>query len=566
MLRPTHMHVHTLLLALAAASTAALLLLSPTSAAAQPVAHHPALSIQETATGVSGIRMAHDPISGQIIVASMNGDLHAAHPSTENLAVTRVYTAADHGTPQPVMGLDIGPDGTMYLVGNDSATQPGYNIGVIRRGVLDGGGRRTWETVAVTEPYPKSNTPFDHNMNAIRLGPGGQFLYVNSGSRTDHGEEQSNGGQFPGVREVALTSAILRVPASATNLVLPAEEEALRQGGYLFADGVRNAFSLAFDGEGRLYGTENSGDRDDNEELNLIVGGAHYGFPWRMGMSDTPMQFAGYDPSSDLLLNPAATAVASGYFHNDPAYPPPPSGVTFTDPVTNVGPDADLFRDPQTGQIVDATGSGAPFGTFTSHRSPLGLVFDTGNSLPDPFTGQAFVLGWTGPESPLLAPFEGEGEDLLLLSFEDPAAGTVVGVQRVASGFQNPIDAVRIGGALYVLEFGSEARIWQVAFGLIQSSESNELPGAIEVSVFPNPAAERVEVEFTAGVSGAVQADLFAANGQRVVRADPQFVPAGNRGRFTFPTSGLAAGVYMLALRAPDRAPVMKQVVILDRP
>lgn len=72
----------------------AFLALAPTSAAAQTVAHHPALSIQETATGVSGIRMAHDPISGQLIVAAMNGDLHAAHPYTENLAVARVYMLA----------------------------------------------------------------------------------------------------------------------------------------------------------------------------------------------------------------------------------------------------------------------------------------------------------------------------------------------------------------------------------------------------------------------------------------------------------------------------------------
>ena len=52
-----------------------------------------------------------------------------------------------------------------------------------------------------------------------------------------------------------------------------------------------------------------SGDRDDSEELNWLREGHHYGFPWRMGLNETPQQFADYDPAEDLLLNPASYAV-----------------------------------------------------------------------------------------------------------------------------------------------------------------------------------------------------------------------------------------------------------------
>ena len=63
-------------------------------------------------------------------------------------------------------------------------------------------------------------------MNAIVLSPDEQMLYVNSGSRTDHGEVQNGNGQFPDAREVPLTSMIIRVPADSKNLSLPNNADA----------------------------------------------------------------------------------------------------------------------------------------------------------------------------------------------------------------------------------------------------------------------------------------------------------------------------------------------------
>ena len=77
-----------------------------------------------------------------------------------------------------------------------------------------------------------------------------------------------------------------------------------------------------------------------------------------------------------------------GYYHNDPTYPPPPRD--FTDPVINLGPDADAYRDPADGRIKDASEEGVRFGTFTAHRSPLGLVFDVDHALAEPFQRRRF--------------------------------------------------------------------------------------------------------------------------------------------------------------------------------
>src|SRR5206468_7653793 len=179
----------------------------------------------------------------------------------------------------------------------------------IMKGVPDGSGRRTWSLLAKTEPYPRSKTAFDHVFNGIIASPDGQYVYLNSGARTDHGEVQSKGGVFPDTREVALTAKILRVPASGSNLILTNDINALQQAGYVFAEGTRNTFDFAFAANGDLFATENGPDRDMSEELNWLRSGLHYGFPWRIGGADNPQRFPNYDPSADRLLDPRFVAV-----------------------------------------------------------------------------------------------------------------------------------------------------------------------------------------------------------------------------------------------------------------
>src|SRR5439155_19488193 len=219
---------------------------------------------------------------------------------------------------------------------------------------------------------------------------------------------------FPDTREVALTAKIFRLPATASDLLLPNDTNALRSAGYIFAEGTRNSFDFAFAPNGDLFATENGPDRDMSEELNCLRPGLHYGFPWRIGGADNPQQFPNYDPNSDLLLDPRFTAVRHGYFYNDPTFPPPPTN--FAEPVINLGPDADSYRDPTDGSIKDASSLGQTLSTFTAHRSPLGLVFDTAGAMAAPFQFHGFMLSWTQGDpngTNVDGPFRDASEDLV---------------------------------------------------------------------------------------------------------------------------------------------------------
>src|SRR5262249_46791686 len=186
----------------------------------------------------------------------------------------------------------------------------------IAKGVPSGGGGRTWSFLAHTQPYPLGNTGYDHLFNGIIVSPDGQFVYINSGSRTDHGEVQSDGGVYPNFRDVPLTAKIFRLPANGADLFLTNDLAALQSAGYVFADGTRNAFDFGFDANTNLFVTENGPDRDMSDELNWLRQGLHYGFPWNMGGAANPQQFPGYDPSTDPLLDHRFFAVQQGFYHN----------------------------------------------------------------------------------------------------------------------------------------------------------------------------------------------------------------------------------------------------------
>ena len=420
--------------------------------------------VLDTGGPQTSVRLARDPLSNTLFVLQRAGDvLRVNIPAQGGPSLDRLYTAGDTGMGD-VQGMAFAPDGTLFLVGNVNDGLDNYAI--IRRGARTSAGsdQRTWSTLAQTVPYPRSNTAFDHQWNGIAVSPDGRSVYVNAGSRTDHGEEQTSGGRFPGLREVALTAKIFRLPASGNGIVLPNDESALTAAGYVFARGVRNSFDPAFNAAGDLLCGDNSGDRDDNDELNWLREGGHYGFPWRMGTNDTPQQFPGYDPEADRLVDHRFYAYQHGFFHDDPAYPPRPA-VAFTDPIPNFGPDASSFRDAATGAIVKASEVGHPLGTFTSHRSPLGLVFDTANALSGRYRGGAFILGWTAGDptgNSVQGPFRDAGQDLVFLDLQKTASSYEAHAQSVVCGFLNPIDTEILGGRLYVLEFGGAGTVWEV--------------------------------------------------------------------------------------------------------
>ncbi len=350
--------------------------------------------------------------------------------------------------------MAVGPDGTLYIVSNEG--EKTTNRAIIRKGTPDGSGGRAWTTLATTEQFPKSNTQYDHQVNGIIVSPDGKYVYVNSGSRTEHGEVQSNDEAFPDAREVPLTSAIFRIPTDGNDLLLPNDEAKLREQGYLFADGLRNSYDLAFSPDGDLFATENGPDADMPDELNWIREGHHYGFPWRFGTEPNPQTQPDYDPTKDGRLNKEFVAVEQGLYRADPEFPPPP--MEFTDPVINVGPDADKYADLD-GKEQDASDQNKPIQTFTPHRSPLGLSFDTANALSE-FKGDAFVLSWGwGIPNPTLAD---PGQDLLHLDLTKEGDQYTARVTQIARGFDHPIDSLLIGDKLYVLDWGGKGTLWEI--------------------------------------------------------------------------------------------------------
>jgi hypothetical protein len=284
---------------------------------------------------------------------------------------------------------------------------------------------------------------------------------VNSGSRTDHGEVEDNGGTFPGVREVPLTTKIFRLPADGENMLLPADEAALRASGYIYAEGLRNAYDLAFAPNGELFATENGPDADMPDELNHIREGAHYGFPWKFGDVDNPQQFPDYDPQTDKRLPSGYTAVDTGTYQNDPDFPAAPT--TMHGPIVNLGPAAAQYRD-ETGAARDAAQEGAALAGITPHRSPLGLVFASDELPPDmqAKAGQlsAFVVSWGAVGGTL----SDVGRDVLHLMLRPTETGYEMSARQIAAEFEYPIDAVLLGTKLYVLEYGTGGAIWELTF------------------------------------------------------------------------------------------------------
>ena len=404
----------------------------------------------------------------------------------------------------------------------------------------------------MTAPYRLSHTWFDHRFSGIAVGPDGDMLYVNSGSRTDHGE------MYDGIREEGLTAAIFQIPADGDELTLPNDREALRAQGYLFADGTRNAYDIEFAPNGDLLGTENAGDRDDSEELNWLREGHHYGFPWRIGTNETPMQHEGYEPEDDACVQPERNtnnqADTGWYFSNDPTFPPPPEGVTFTDPIPSRGPDADHYRDCATGEVFDASEEGVSISSFTSHRSPLGLVFDQDSVLADPFLGGAFVLSWNSSRDLMLSRLNGQGEDVLYLDLEKTEDGYEMHATRIAAGFNHPIDAAMVGNTIYLVEHGPQGG-WGAPgpFGIYAvtllegvDTSTDDVPAelGVRLSGYPNPFQEHVTVQYDLERPAHVRATVFDVLGREVATLVDQRQAAG-RHAARLSGQGLAPGLYV---------------------
>ncbi|MFN3849413.1 MAG: PKD domain-containing protein [Spirosomataceae bacterium] len=429
----------------------------PKSAMAPPVSLQSGVTVELLKTiNDNAVRVVYRPQNNSLYYNSQEGNVYQIELTAEGnpISETLITSAAEHNINR-MQGMTL-VDNSLILVGNynDDVNKLGY--GIVKKCTFQPNGSLTLTTMLTTEIYASSGTLFDHAFSAIAVNPTKDSVYIASGSRTDHGEVKSLNGLYPNLREQPITTKIYRIPLNASGIILQNNETALTNSGYVFARGVRNEFDMAFNGQNRLFGVENSGERDDPEEMNWLRQGKHYGFPWRMGGNDTPQQYGGYNPSNDLLI-PANSNVSS--FYNDPSYPPRPTNVTFTEPIINLGPDANWVRNPTTGAMYQSN----TISTFTGHRSPVGLVFDTDSTLQMPYTGNGFVLAHStgGGSAGYLDPID-EGGDLchLQLVYDSSIDNYKVSVTKLVKGFYWATDAEKVQNVIYVTEYFN--KIWKI--------------------------------------------------------------------------------------------------------
>lgn len=514
-------------------------------------------SILKTKPGAS--KLALDPISKHLFYTSSDGKIYEVFEAMGSDSLR--FTASQHGLTR-LQGLCF-LDSTMYLAGNIWYATTG--IGMIVKGKLQANGSRVWTTMVSTEAYPTSSSSGDHGFTAINVDPSHQYVYFSGGSRTSFGEVESNNGNFPGMREQALTSKIYRVPIDAENLYWPNDSSFLSASGYVFAEGTRNAYDMAWNAQNHLFAVDNAGDRDDPEELNWIQEGHHYGFPWRIGGNVNPMTNPTYDASQDPLINHLNGAYLAGHFAPDPSFPPIPAGIQFTEPLIHYGHAADFFKDETSGDILRASEADTFLRTFTAHRSPLGLIIDRDSLMYGAFKGKSFVMSFmpggdsTGytPLSPWGSPcpFVDSSRELVMMDiqYDDVLSDYTLRSSNIATGFYLPVDVEQLGNSLYIIE--NNGVLWKLEFPI--GTTEPPICYADGLFVYPNPFSASCQVYYPNPNNESRFIRLFSANGQLAFQSE-----AFMSSNFELLKGSITKGSYTLVVQRGEEIIARQKVVI----
>jgi len=436
-----------------------------------PVALRPDIKVEHVMEVDSlAVRVLHHPLTGDLWYTTFDGDVfQIRNQKNGQPKAEKIFTAKDHGIPRLQGAAFL--NNTLFLCGNVSSNDNKTIMGRMVRYNLSPSKPAEMTVVFNTVNYGANKTIFDHGWNALEISPDGKYIYVNSGARTDHGEVQDNGGLYPNARDNNLTSKIFRFPVDAKDLLLTDDKAKLLADSFLYAEGIRNAYDLAFDPQGNLFAVSNSADYDMPEDMFWIRRNHHYGFPWVMGGIENPQQYNDWkaDPETDPFIPKTSHSLEVKYFHTDPTFPKIPEGVKFSPGVQNLGPDANEYRG-HTGKILDGDVTGVTVSTFTAHCSPLGLFFDTKKILEKDLNGDGFVIRYSlGSTSSMMAPFTKQGADLLHLelTYNKASDNYFVKTTRLIEGFKEPTDAVMIGNEVYIITYGGKGGdLWKVTLPL----------------------------------------------------------------------------------------------------
>jgi glucose/arabinose dehydrogenase len=432
-----------------------------------PVVLRPDIKVEHFMTIDSqAVRILQNPKTGDLWYTTFNGNVFQIKNSDSgHLVSEKIFTTQDHGI--AVLQGAAFLKNTLFLCGNIYLNNKRSTKGRMVRFNLDSSKEHQMSVVFNTVEYGANKTIYDHGWNALVISPDNKFIYVNSGARTDHGEIQDNGGAYPKARDNGLTSKIFRFPVDTKDLELPDDSAQLRAEGYLYAQGIRNAYDMGFDPYGNLFAVSNSADYDYPEDMFWIRQDHHYGFPWMMGGMENPQQYKDWQPNPDTdpFISKSSHSWQTKYYYTDAEFPARPAGVKFSPGVQNFGPDANEYRG-HSGKIQDGDQTGVAISTFTAHCCPLGLFFDTKKILSKDLKGDGFVIRYTlGARSSLMQPFTNQGSDLLHLhlTYDKITDNYVVKTMRIVEGFREPVDAIMVGNNVYIIEYGGkEGNIWKI--------------------------------------------------------------------------------------------------------
>lgn len=355
-------------------------------------------------------RLASDRQGKNLFVLGQNGAvwrLDLATKKFKQLIWPTNYTdlrPGDFGT----LGLALDAQNRLWISFNQRvASQPlvTNEVGIVRTSATDADGDPVAPKLWFRTGYPHGIGPYNHGVSDLRFGPDG-LLYLTSGSRTDGGEAGSD-PQLGKMGETDITAAVWRFDPKAVEPKLE-----------VVARGIRNAYSLNWDGAGNLFTVANGPDAHAGEEMDHVIppkaGEAprHHGFPHQLGNVPAGHKWYPYTPDA-------------------------PDRQEFALPVENVGPDA-LY-------------AGKPTTTFTPHSSPAGLHW-LDDSWPEAVRN-GFVMGRfgnlikTGDEQDC-------GFDVLSVKLERNATGGwEAHTTTLLAPLGRPIDLHVAGSKLYVLEY-----------------------------------------------------------------------------------------------------------------
>lgn len=444
-----------------------------------PRALRPDITISHFMTiGPLAVRILKHPGTNELYYTTFDGDVFRIRMRKDSFPDSvKIATIRDHGINR-LQGAEFFKN-SLFLCGNVDADDKRSTMGRMVVLNLDSTDTPRVRVVFNTVKYGANKTIYDHGWNALALSRDGKYIYANSGARTDHGEVQDDGGLYPNARDNALTGKIFRFPVNARDLLLTDDESKLKGDSLIYAEGIRNAYDMAFDGKGHLFAVVNSSDYDSPEDMFWVRQGHHYGFPWIMGGVENPQQYPDWkpDPSTDSFINKFSHSWQVRYFHTDSTFPKIPVGLRITPGVQNMGPDANEYRG-HSGKILDGDTTGVAVSTFTPHASPLGIFFDTKSELSGDLKNDGFVIRYSfGARDGMMGKFTKEGADLLhlQLSYDSLRDNFVVKTTRIVDGFVEPTDAVLIGNEAYVIQYGGKkGQIWKISLpGKIAKSKLN---------------------------------------------------------------------------------------------